>query len=70
MEAVACEQNVALCYKCGNVNKLYVKTDMCPAHALNKYGGYNVTNMAVPAIDKQQFCHLSHNRTACLSLSI
>lgn len=30
-----------------NVNKLFVKTDMCPAHAMNQYGRYNVTYLAV-----------------------
>lgn len=37
-----------------NVNKLFVKTDMCPAHAMNQYGRYNVTYLAVfPAIARQ-----------------
>lgn len=37
-----------------NVDKLFVKTDMCPAHAMNQCGRYNVTYLAVfPAIARQ-----------------
>lgn len=37
-----------------NVNKLFVKTDRCPARAVNQYGRYNVTYLAVfPAIARQ-----------------
>lgn len=73
---VSCFKLISLWVKCCHVSqmlscawrRLCVKIDMCPAHALSKHGGYNVTffckGSQFSAIDKQHQCRHSNKRTA------